>query len=207
MKRSEEMASVCSISRSVLVPAVNEITKLRRKEIVGEELDPKKRNDNKSKFVSYTALTELDKQADIINRYPLSHPLSNNPSHRASIKHLLLKNIYKNERIKKKLEHHHTTKNKQRRTNRTTETNLEPPQKCAMLTPLVQGKVQYGMLKKAAHFDLIREELSDRNISFSAETGWMACLGLLKKDENDQKFFIQKKRSHKDYEDDEYLDI
>ena len=60
MKRSEEMASVYSISRSVLVPAVNEITKLRRKEIVGEELDPKKRNDNKSKFVSYTALTELD---------------------------------------------------------------------------------------------------------------------------------------------------
>ena len=99
MKRSEEMASVYSISRSVLVPAVNEITKLRRKEIVGEELDPKKRNDNKSKFVSYTALTELDKQADIINRYPLSHPLSNNPSHCASIKHLLLKNIYKNERI------------------------------------------------------------------------------------------------------------
>lgn len=87
---------------------------------------------------------ELDKQADIINRYPLSHPLSNNPSHRASIKHL-----------------------------------LEPPQKRAMLTPLVQGKVQYGMLKKAAHFDLIREELSDRNISFSAETGWMACLGSL----------------------------
>ena len=76
-----------------------------------------------------------------------------------------------------------------------------------MITPLVQGKVQYGLLKKASHFHLIKEELSSRNISFSADTNWMACLALLKKDENDQNFFNPKTKSHKDYEDDEYLDI
>ena len=151
----------------------------------------------------------LYNQTKNVLTYPASQPLSNNPSHRAAIKDLLLQDIYKKERIRCKLEHHHKNKNKERRVNRRTEsdTHQEPPPKRAMVTPLVMGKVQYGLLKKASHFHLIKEELSSRNIPFSTDTNWMACLALLKKDEKDQKFFYPKTRSHKDYEDNDYLDI
>ena len=70
--------------------------------------------------------------------------------------------------------------------------------------PLVQGKVKYGFLEKETNFDLIRKELSDRNISFPVDTDWMTCLTLLEKDEN---IFYPKTRSHKEYEENYYVDI
>ena len=76
-----------------------------------------------------------------------------------------------------------------------------------MLTPLVEGKVQFGMLNKTDHFELIRREIEDRQIPFPEDTLWTTCHSLIKKDEKDEKFFFPKKASHKDYEDDIYLDI
>ena len=78
----------------------------------------------------------------------------------------MLNNIYKNERIRNKLETHYNKKDKERRTNKRTQTHTTTarPAKRAMLTPLVEGKVQFGMLKKTDHFELIRRELEDRQI-------------------------------------------
>ena len=102
-----------------------------------------KKNDDKSAFVSETALTLLYRQAQILQDIPSSHPLANTSSHRTSIKMLLLNNIYKNERIRKKLENHYNKKDKERRTNKRTQTHTPRarPSKRAMLTPLVEGKV------------------------------------------------------------------
>ena len=69
------------------------------------------------------------------------------------------------------------------------------------------GKGAIWTAEKASHFNLIKQELSSRNIPFSTDTNWMACLALLKKDEKDQIFFYPKTRSHKDYKDNDYLDI
>ena len=144
-----------------------------------------------------------------MRKIPSSHPLSNTPSHRASIKTLLLNNIYKNERIRNKLENHYNKKYKERRTNKRTQTHTTTarPAKRAMLTPLVEGKVQFGMLKKTDHFELIIRELEDRQIHFPEDKLWTTCLSLIKKDEKDEKIFFPKKASQKDYKDDIYLDI
>ena len=159
--------------------------------------------------MSETVLTLLYSQAQILRKIPSYHPLANTPSHRASIKTLLLNHIYKNERIRKKLENHYNKKDKERRTNKRTQTHTTRarPAKRAMLTPLVEGKVQFGMLNKTDHFELIRRELEDRQIPFPEDKLWTTCLSLIKKDEKDEKFFFPKKSSHKDYEDDNYLDI
>ena len=128
-KCSEAVTSIYSIARSMIISTINELTMVRRKLLNGEKFDDSKRNDDKIYFVSVTALNLMYDQCRKLLTYPARHPLSNNPSHRASIKDLLLKDIYKKEIIRRKLEHHHQNKNKRRHTNRRTEnhTSQDPP--------------------------------------------------------------------------------
>ena len=46
-------------------------------------------------------------------------------------------------------------------TNTTMQTHASqvPPRKFVMLTPLVESKVQFGILEKSIHFDLIKRNL------------------------------------------------
>ena len=108
-------------------------------------------------------------------------------------------NVYKKERVRCKLENYNNRKNKERRTNKRTEAHTTdlPPPKRAMLTPLIEGKVQFGLLQKDSHFTLIKEELVDHNIPFPQDILWSKCLALLKEDEKDQKFFFPKKNHTK----------
>ena len=57
------------------------------------------------------------------------------------------------------------------------------------VTPLLQGKVQYGKMKKEENIKSVRDELSARNIQFSNKDNWTKLLTLLKEDEGDGKFF------------------
>ena len=76
-----------------------------------------------------------------------------------------------------------------------------------MLAPLIEGKVQFGMPQKDVYFTLIKEELVDRNIPFAEDILWTKCLAQIKEDKKDQKCFFPKIKTHKDYADDNYLDI
>ena len=57
------------------------------------------------------------------------------------------------------------------------------------LTPLMLGKIQYHKMKKEHNISQVRKELTARNISFDSTTNWTGMLKLLKKDENDNKYF------------------
>ena len=52
IKRNEADTLIYAIARSGLIPAINDLTKSRRKSIIGEEYDATKRNDKKSDFFS-----------------------------------------------------------------------------------------------------------------------------------------------------------
>ena len=59
------------------------------------------------------------------------------------------------------------------------------------LTPLMQGKIQYGKLIKKYNIEQIRCELTTRGLNkhFDDETNWTSLLKLLKTNEKDNKFF------------------
>ena len=142
-KRSEAVTSIYSIARSMIVSVVNKLTTARRKLLKGGKFDDSKRNDDTSYVVSITALNMMYDQYRKVLAYPASHLLSNSPSLRASIKDLPLKEKYKKEIIRCKLEHRHQNKDPRRRKKRRTETHTSqnPSQKREMTTPLVQGNV------------------------------------------------------------------
>ena len=51
------------------------------------------------------------------------------------------------------------------------------------LTPLMEGKIQYGKMKKKDNMDAVRDELRVRCISFDSSTGWKEMIKLLKEHE------------------------
>ena len=52
------------------------------------------------------------------------------------------------------------------------------------LTPLMQGKIQYGKLRKKYNMEAVSEELRKRSINHNHDTGWMEMIKLLKTHEN-----------------------
>lgn len=59
------------------------------------------------------------------------------------------------------------------------------------LTPLLDGRIQIGKLKKVHNMDAIRNELTARGMGerFNAATNWTNLLKLLKEHEKDNKYF------------------
>ena len=59
------------------------------------------------------------------------------------------------------------------------------------LTPLLDGRIQIGKLKKVHNMEAIRNELTARGMGehFNAETNWTNLLKLLKEHEKDKKYF------------------
>ena len=51
------------------------------------------------------------------------------------------------------------------------------------LTPLMEGRIQYGLLKKADNTDAVRGELLARDVDIRATTGWMIMISMLKDNE------------------------
>ena len=51
------------------------------------------------------------------------------------------------------------------------------------LTPLMQGKIQYGKMRKKENMDAVREELRMRSVDFESDTGWKEMIKLLKANE------------------------
>ena len=79
-KQSEAVTSNYSITRSRFVPSIKKLAKVGRKFVQGKKLNAAKRNDDKSSFVSVTALDMLYNQSTKLLTYPVSHLLSNNAS-------------------------------------------------------------------------------------------------------------------------------
>ena len=52
------------------------------------------------------------------------------------------------------------------------------------LTPLMQGKIQYGKMKKKDNIDAVREELKVRLVNFDSNAGWKEMIKLLREHEN-----------------------
>ena len=48
------------------------------------------------------------------------------------------------------------------------------------LTPLMQGKIQYGKMRKNDNIEAVREELKARLVDFDSNTGWKDMIKLLK---------------------------
>ena len=60
------------------------------------------------------------------------------------------------------------------------------------LTPLIQGKIQYGKLLKKHNIEQVRCELIKRGEGekFDERTKWTALIKLLKRHEKDNKYFM-----------------
>ena len=54
-----------------------------------------------------------------------------------------------------------------------------------MLTPLMEGKIQYGKMKNLENIDPVRNELRARSVHFKISTGWKELIKLLKEHENE----------------------
>ena len=57
-------------------------------------------------------------------------------------------------------------------------------------TGLVEGKVQFGLLKKDDNFLQVKRELQARNIPFDPRANWTTLLNALKENEGDNKWFF-----------------
>ena len=60
------------------------------------------------------------------------------------------------------------------------------------VTPLLEGKHQYGKMKKDDNMKQVRDELRARNVPFELNDNWTHLISLLKKDEGDDKYFFPK---------------
>ena len=52
------------------------------------------------------------------------------------------------------------------------------------LTPLMEGKIQYGKMIKVHNIDAIRKELQARSATVDGNTGWLTLIKLLKENES-----------------------
>ena len=57
------------------------------------------------------------------------------------------------------------------------------------LTPLLEGKIQYGKLLKAHNLDAVCAEVTARGIAFLPTTNWTSLLKIIKEHEGNTKFF------------------
>ena len=60
------------------------------------------------------------------------------------------------------------------------------------LTPLLCGKIQYAKMLKKHNFEQVRNECRARNLLFDDKTNYKSLIGLIKNDENDNKYFKPK---------------
>ena len=44
------------------------------------------------------------------------------------------------------------------------------------LTPLQEGKIQYGKMLKAENMDAVRRKCDERSLAYDADTGWKHLL-------------------------------
>ena len=56
-----------------------------------------------------------------------------------------------------------------------------------MLTPLMEGNIQYEKMKKLRNIDLVRNELRARSVDFKISTGWKELIKFLKEHKNETK--------------------
>jgi len=69
----------------------------------------------------------------------------------------------------------------------------------------MQGKIQYGLLKKDKNMDAVRAELVMRNVEVPPDAGWRVMINLLKEHENktndnhQKKYFLPKTNYDKFY--------
>ena len=57
------------------------------------------------------------------------------------------------------------------------------------LTPLLEGKIQFGKLLKSHNLDAVRDEVTARGIVFLPTTNWTSLLKIIKENEGNNKFF------------------
>ena len=51
------------------------------------------------------------------------------------------------------------------------------------LTPMMQGKIQYGKMKKGDNMEAIRREVTSRGIAYTRSTEWKQLIELIKSHE------------------------
>ena len=62
---------------------------------------------------------------------------------------------------------------------------------------MIEDKIQYGKLNRDDNIYQIRNELQARNIQYENTATWTDLLGLLKIDEDDDKYFLPRTDYHK----------
>ena len=58
------------------------------------------------------------------------------------------------------------------------------------ITPLIEGKIQFGFLKKENNIVQVRNELQARHVPFQPGSNWTSLINKLRKNEGDPKYFM-----------------
>ena len=181
-RRSEKNRSVLATARALVVPdAMSE-----GREKIGKG-DGKKR------------LVQGKMRAQVIIAEAVSHQheldLMQNQdhgtyqeTHEDAVRYLTSDNIqFKKERIDEKV------RNYKEMEKSTTQRGIRTTQQTKYnLTPLLQGKIQYGKMKKDDNLEQVRRECDKRNLRYDANTNWTSLIKFIKEDEHDNKYFTPK---------------
>ena len=180
-KRCESNRTILAIARGKVLPdALN----LGREELlkgVNEDVNKDKKCQLKGKRKTMQLMKGIRNHNQDMRRFKQTYSANEYNIKRRRIKESLATTVkqFKKERIEKKVNHVISTYSKNPAPNRFQR------QEGYTLTPLMEGKIQYGKMKKLANIDPVRNELRARSVEFETSTGWKALIKLLKEHENE----------------------
>ena len=188
-RRAETNRTILAIARGKVLPEAlklghAELDNLPSEEDEEVELVIKKKRQlkgkRKSKHLMSTILSHIDNMEDMKKSEANDNGDIDYLNKRKRVRQLLTTSSvqFKRERINKKVQnlrsnyHNNPAPNQYQRREGYT------------LTPLMEGRIQYGLLLKTDNADAVRDELLARGVDIPATTGWMVMINMLKENEN-----------------------
>ena len=182
-RRSEKNRSILATARARLIP-----------DAMAEGKKKINKNDGKKKLVQGKVRAQVLLEEAIKHQQELDNLRTRNPSeydqtYQSVAKRLSCEDMqFKKERIEEKVRNY---KEKENTTTRRGQ-RQQQEQKKYDLTPLLEGKIQYGKMKRDHNIDQIQRECKARNLRYEANTNWTTLIQLIKADEKDNKYFKPK---------------
>ena len=183
-RRNEANRSVLAISRGKLLP---EALALGREEIRVKHQDEEKQLQGKAK--TRVLMAEFHNHEDCIQKllHKRKRDGNNIVQERKKVKRSLTHNAiqFKVERTKKQLDSIIT------KVNNNPAPNVYERRSGQTLTPLIDGRIQYGKMLKKYNTEAIQGELQARGLGdkFDDKTNWTTLIKLLKEHEKDKRYF------------------
>ena len=178
-RRSEKNRTVLATARALVVP-----------DAMSEGREEIKKDDGKKRIVqgklrARVLMTEALSHQNELDLIENQDPMTYQTTHEDAVKFLTYENVqFKKERIDKKVRNYkEKEQSTTRRGIRTTQ------QRKYDLTPLLQGKIQFGKMRKESNMEQVRGECNARNLQYDANTNWNSLLQLIKENERNNKYF------------------